>query len=252
MIFWYRRELLTTGLFLSLLIPAPAMAQALYSYLDENGVRVFTNIPPKGHPQDLKVTGVPTPPPAPVFKLPAGKACSSAYDPIIEKYAEQYQINPSLICSMISTESAFNPKAISNKGARGLMQLMPGTASRLGVRDVFDPEDNIRGGSLHMRNLLDQFNNDLALSLAAYNAGENLVQRVQRIPNIKETHDYVRTVTKKYGRKDPTYSAAQPPKPPSTYRWVDRQGVLHLQNTPPVERNDSLTLHLFDSPTTPQ
>ena len=101
---------------------------------------------------------------------------------------------------MIETESDFDSRAVSPKGARGLMQLMPATALRVGVQNSFDPEQNIRGGMQHMRGLLDRFNNDLQLSLAAYNAGENLVQRIGRIPHIRETHNYVRKITKKYGK----------------------------------------------------
>jgi hypothetical protein len=119
------------------------------------------------------------------------------------------------------------------------MQLMPETATQLGVRNAFDPEENIGGGVKHMRYLLDTFNNDLALSLAAYNAGENLVQRVGGIPNIRETHAYVRSITKKFGKKDPTYQVPPPPPPaPSTYRYVDEKGVLHLTNIPPVARSE--------------
>lgn len=223
--------------FLALLVilslPAASHGQALYSYLDESGIRVYTNIPPKAAVRDLKVIGAPVPPPAPAPNpVPA-----TPYDSIIEKYSNQYQVDPSLIHSMIATESGFNAKAVSSKGARGLMQLMPATASRLGVRDVFNPEENIRGGVKHMRNLLDTFSNDLELSLAAYNAGENLVQRVRRIPNIRETHDYVRSITNRYGKKDVTFQAAEPARAPSTFRWVDENGIEHLTNIPPVLRS---------------
>jgi hypothetical protein len=247
------------GIPLILCLPATGLGQALYSYTDENGVRVFTNIPPKGSVRDLKVTGavatdekgaetlISLPSKAPKRAKDAGDALPAApntsivsrFDPIIEKYANQFNLDPSLVRSMIATESAFNPKAVSNKGARGLMQLMPATATRLGVRNSFDPEENIRGGVKHMRSLLDTFNNDLYLSLAAYNAGENLVQRVGRIPNIKETHDYVRSVTRKYGKNEMAVQTAEPPRVPSTFRWVDAKGVLHLTNIPPVQRSDS-------------
>ncbi len=216
------------------IVPAVSYGQALYSYVDKSGVRVFTSTPPSEPVQDLKVTGTPAPPPHPQTAGP-----KTAYDPIIEKYAEQYQLDPALIRSMIATESGFNAKAVSNKGARGLMQLMPSTASRLGVRDAFDPEDNIRGGTKHMRSLLDTFKNDLNLSLAAYNAGENLVQRIGRVPDIKETHDYVRTITKKLGKKDLTGpSDPTSARNTSTYRFLDEKGVLHLTNIPPIARNE--------------
>ena len=226
---------------LILCLPAVSRGQALYSYTDENGVRVFTNIPPTGSVRDLKVTGAVVDERKETGAAPSPPSSTSAitpFDPFIEKYANRYNLDPFLVRSMIATESGFDPKAVSNKGARGLMQLMPATASRLGVRNVFDPEENIRGGTQHMRSLLDTFNNDLNLSLAAYNAGENLVQRVGRIPDIKETHDYIRSVTKRYGKKETTLLIAQPPRTPSTFRWVDQKGVLHLTNIPPVQRSE--------------
>ncbi len=208
-------------------------AQTLYSYTDENGVRIFTNIPPKSPVRDLTVSGRPLPPvqPAPDSQDPV-----SAYDPIINRFAGEYQIDPLLIKSMIAKESGFNPRAVSRKGAQGLMQLMPATAARHGVRNSFDPEENIRGGVKHMRFLLDSFGNDLSLSLAAYNAGENLVQKLGRIPNIPETTDYVRAITKRYGKARMERPEEATLKPPPMYRFLDQNGVLHLTNIPPVPR----------------
>jgi soluble lytic murein transglycosylase-like protein len=138
---------------------------------------------------------------------------------------------------MIATESSFNPKAVSRKGAQGLMQLMPSTAARHGVRDAFDPEDNIRGGMKHMRFLLDTFGNDLTLSLAAYNAGENLVQRLGHIPDFKETHNYVRSIKERYGKNTMSLDSEALAKGPTTFRFVDQNGVLHLTNIPPVQHS---------------
>jgi hypothetical protein len=209
-----------------------SFGQTLYSFIDENGVRHFTNIPPVTHVRDLKITGsVPASSPAP--SPDNTKPKSGAYDPIIEKYASNYQLDASLIRSIIATESGFNAKAVSPKGARGLMQLMPATAARLGVKNSFDPEENIRGGVRHFRSLMDNFGNNLTLSLAAYNAGENLVQRLGRVPNFKETRDYVESVTRRYGRKEMS-AEAQEQNYPSTYRFVDSDGVLHLTNIPPL------------------
>ncbi len=215
------------------------VGQTLYSYLDDSGVRILTNIPPKAPVRDLKLTG---PPPEPAVR-PAAPASSRAraYDPIIEKYAGEYRLDPSLIRLMISKESGFNPKAVSPKGARGLMQLMPATAARHGVRDTLDPDENIRGGMRHMRTLLDTFDNDLALSLAAYNAGENLVQRIGRIPNIRETHDYVRTITEKYGKQTMSLQPEKPAAGPSMFRFADQNGIIHLTNIPPIQREEPET-----------
>jgi hypothetical protein len=214
-----------------LVLGGNSFGQALYSYIDENGTQVFTNIPPVGNVYDLKITGTPLPPPAPAASGPN----STRFDPIIEKYAADYQLDPSLIRSIIATESAFNPKAVSSKGARGLMQLMPATAERLGVKNSFDPEQNIHGGVKHFRLLMNSFNNNLELSLAAYNAGENLVQRLGRVPAIRETREYVQSITKRYGKQADSQAQETPENPP-TFRFVDESGVLHLTNIPPSQQ----------------
>jgi soluble lytic murein transglycosylase-like protein len=207
-----------------------SFSQAMYSYIDENGVLNFTNIPPVTRVFNLKVSGAA---PATETQIPSTKK-SERFTPIIEKYARDYQLDPSLIHSIISTESDFNPKAISPKGAQGLMQLMPATAAQLGVSNSFDPEENIRGGVRHFRWLMDNFKNDLSLSLAAYNAGENLVQRLGRVPEIKETREYVKKVTAKYDKKVLSAPAEDNPPLSRTYRFVDESGVLHLTNIPPA------------------
>jgi hypothetical protein len=210
-------------------------SQTLYAYLDENGTRVFTNIAPTSPVTDLKITGaVPTPAPTP---SPApSNSKSEAYNSIIEKYASDYHLDASLIKSIIATESGFNPKAISPKGARGLMQLMPATAEQLGVSNSFDPEQNIQGGVKHLRSLMDSFNDDISLSLAAYNAGENRVQRLGRIPPIKETQNYVQSVTKLYNKSksEPKPQAQEEVKQPSLFRFIDDSGVLQVTNIPPL------------------
>jgi soluble lytic murein transglycosylase len=205
-----------------------------YTYVDENGVRIYTNIPPKSPVRELVVRGAPPPLP-PGTESPSGTGVVAKYDPIIKKYAGEFKLDPSLIRSMIAKESGFNPKAVSSKGAQGLMQLMPATAARIGVQNPFDPEENIRGGMKHMRSLLDTFNNDLVLSLAAYNAGENLVQRIGRVPNYRETNDYIRSITKKYGRTEMALQP-EPARAPSVFRFTDAKGILHLTNVPPVQR----------------
>lgn len=212
--------------------------QVLYSYVDQNGVQVFTNIPPVGKVSNLKTSGTPEPTPAPAQTTSKGKA--ESFRPLIEKYAADYNLHPSLIHSIIAQESGFNPKAVSPKGAQGLMQLMPATAEMLGVNNSFDPEQNIHGGVRHFRNLMDSFDNDVTLSLAAYNAGENLVRRLGRVPEIRETKNYVKSITKLYNRQ--VASGAKPTDPANeesekyepTYRYVDGAGVLHVTNIPPL------------------
>jgi hypothetical protein len=213
-------------------IPSRIFCQVLYSYLDENGVQHFTNIPPMKRVWNLKITG--SEPALAIQPNVVANPKSEPFVPIIEKYARDYQLDPSLIHSIIKAESNFNPQAVSSKGARGLMQLMPATAARLGVSNSFDPEQNIRGGVRHFRWLMDNFNNNLDLSLAAYNAGENLVQRLGRVPEIKETREYVRKITSQYDKKPLTAQNNNKPQVTPTYRYVDEAGVLHITNVPPI------------------
>lgn len=208
-----------------------SFGQSLYSYVDEDGVQNFTNVPPVNAVWDLKVVGSRISAPAADQFSFNGK--SEAFDPIIEKYALEHRLDPSLIRSIIAAESNFNPRAVSRKGARGLMQLMPATAERLGITNAFDPEENIRGGIQHLRWLMDNFNNDLNLSLAAYNAGENLVTRLGRVPEIKETRDYVRTVTQSYNKSGSEEQTGQGVIYAPAYKFYDATGVLHLTNIPP-------------------
>jgi soluble lytic murein transglycosylase-like protein len=123
---------------------------------------------------------------------------SAQYDRIIRYYGVRYDIDPHLIRAVIRTESAFDARAVSKKGAQGLMQLMPATAKELMVGDPFDPDANINGGTRYLRYLLNTFQQDLRLALAAYNAGPTLVKKKQAIPQIPETVQYVDRVLKYY------------------------------------------------------
>jgi len=126
---------------------------------------------------------------------------SSQYDALIDRYASQHGVDPVLVRAVIVVESNFDPRCVSHKGARGLMQLMPETARRYGVRDIFDVEQNIRGGVRYLADLLELFPNDLSRTLAAYNAGEGAVLRTGGIPPYEETTTYVkRALTVYYGR----------------------------------------------------
>jgi soluble lytic murein transglycosylase len=126
----------------------------------------------------------------------------SKYDPIIERYAKKFRVDPVLVRAVIQVESDFNPNCVSKKGAQGLMQLIPATAKRYKVKNVFDPEENIRGGVNYLRDLLEMFPDNLPRALAAYNAGENAVARHRGIPPYAETQTYVkRAMTVYYGRQ---------------------------------------------------
>lgn len=123
---------------------------------------------------------------------------SQTYDELIRNTAETYGIDPILVKAVMHVESAFDPNARSHKGARGLMQLMPQTARRYGVRDINDPRQNIQAAVLYLRDLMRQFNQNTRLVLAAYNAGEGAVRRYQGVPPFGETQDYIRRVLQYY------------------------------------------------------
>jgi soluble lytic murein transglycosylase-like protein len=119
---------------------------------------------------------------------------------IVEKLAARHDVEPALVDSVIRVESNFNPKAVSNKGAQGLMQLIPSTARRFGVSDVFNPAENIEGGVKYLKHLMQLYNGDLRLALAAYNAGEGAVARWGGIPPYQETRNYVYQVGRRLGQ----------------------------------------------------
>jgi soluble lytic murein transglycosylase-like protein len=173
------------------------------------------------------------------------------YDHHIAAAASAHGVSADLIRAVIQVESAFDYRAISSKGARGLMQLMPATARRLGVTDSFDPRQNIFGGTKYLRWLLDLFEGSVPLALAGYNAGENAVTRYKGIPPYKETLNYVRKVqsllsshtgllafspASRSGRGSTARASKQrvvPARPSTYYKWKDRQGMLHVAQSPP-------------------
>jgi soluble lytic murein transglycosylase-like protein len=186
-------------LFFSFLFAVNCSA-GIYRYVDENGVIHFTNCP-----RDPKFKLYIRESNEDVGNESAGFYVkdSAQYDSLISEFSKKYQVDFALIKAMIRAESGFNPLAISRKGAKGLMQLMPETASRMNVSNVFNPRENIEGGVRHFKNLLSLFDNDVRLSLAAYNAGENLVAELRSIPPYRETVDYVRKVLSYYQSYSP-------------------------------------------------
>lgn len=160
----------------------------IYRYQDPEGVVHLTNIPTEPDiPYVLVIKEKRV-----IFKL---KGDVASYDSLIAKASERYRIDPALVKAVIKAESNFNHRAVSPVGARGLMQLMPATAATLQVTDSFHPESNIDGGVRYLRYLMNLFNGNLPLVLAAYNAGENTVLRYNnRIPPFHETQTYVKRV----------------------------------------------------------
>ena len=124
----------------------------------------------------------------------------------------RYKVDADLISSVIAVESNFDPKAVSRKNASGLMQLLPETAARLGVKDIFNPQENIDAGTRYLRELLETYNNDVALALAAYNAGPEKVQLYGRVPPYAETISYVRRVKRGY-EQNKSKAPAKTPTP---------------------------------------
>jgi len=168
----------------------------IYSFVDAAGVTHFSNVPVDKRYRLLLATPVEArAQPRPGKWL----AKSTLYDPMIERAARSAAVRPELVRAVIVVESAFNPRALSKRGAQGLMQLRPATARRYGVSDAFDPEQNITAGAHYLRDLMARFGNDLELTLAAYNAGEDAVERYGRsIPPFSETRHYVPDVMRVY------------------------------------------------------
>jgi len=154
------------------------------------------------------------------------------FEQLVETTAGRFQVDPGLIQAIIRVESDYDPKAVSSKGAMGLMQLIPETAQRFGVANPFDPRQNVEGGTGYLRYLLDHFGGDLSLSLAAYNAGEHSVERWGGIPAFPETQSYVRKVTTVYRNGNAATARKAPPRPPAApiVTYVDGHGVVHYTN----------------------
>ena len=162
-----------------------------------------------------------------------------AIQALVEKTANDYNVNPALVNSVISVESGFNPTAVSWKGAQGIMQLMPATARRFGVSDAFDVKQNVEGGVRYLRFLQDTFKDD-QLAIAAYNAGEGAVTKYNGIPPYRETIDYVKKVGQQLEAakqkkaeaqpKAPAVDAQPPPedKQPQLATYIDEHGRLHM------------------------
>jgi len=208
----------------------PTHAQ-IASYVDEHGKLIFINADPPAHQSaprpahrqstlGLLRTG------AAGLALPPDRL-----DRVVRQAAEHNKLDPNLVKAVIGVESGGNPTAVSSKGALGLMQLAPSTAQRFGVGDVFDPAQNVEGGARYLRTLLNRYNGNLEKALAAYNAGENAVERSGGVPNYPETRAYVQRVTESYFRPGPNrltalWSAPQRP----VRRTVDSSGRVVFKN----------------------
>lgn len=192
------RRMELAGTLLALSMAAIAAHADIYSFTDEQGVTHLSNVPADGRYQVL-LRSAPETSEAGARISPAMLARSVEFDDIIDTAAAQTSVEAALLRAVIAVESAFDPDAVSKKGARGLMQLMPATARAYGASNVHDPAQNIQAGALYLRDLLKRYENDLELVLAAFNAGEAAVERHgRRIPPFAETRRYVPHVLRVY------------------------------------------------------
>jgi soluble lytic murein transglycosylase len=173
-------------LLLCLAHPAPA---DIYQYVDKRGTIHFTNVPTNTRYK--------------LFRQEKNRLAmveTTRYDGLIKEISRRYDVHPALVKAVIKAESGFDPNAVSKKGAQGLMQLMPETVYDLKVYDPFHPRDNINGGVKFLKQLMSRFNNNLPLTLAAYNAGPEVVAKYEDIPPYEETQHYVRKVLRYFDR----------------------------------------------------
>jgi soluble lytic murein transglycosylase-like protein len=217
----------------SLALPRAAKAQ-IASLTDESGRRMFVNADPPA----AKLS--PAKPRTTIYmrgeisflgaNRPAVSLDRDGAEKLVREAAERHRVDPALVRAVIETESNWNPAAMSPKGAAGLMQLIPTTAQRFGVNDAFNPKQNVDAGVRYLKLLLERYNGNLDLALAAYNAGEGAVDRAHGVPGFRETRNYVQRVQDAYfrpgsGRLDGAYIRANP-----IHRVVDANGRIIFTN----------------------
>jgi hypothetical protein len=211
----------------------------IYRSVDENGVVCYTDVPLSKASERIIKTETLSPAQSDGTK---GEAKKKEFHSIVNEKAAKYELDPSLIHAVIKTESNGNPYAVSRKGAQGLMQLMPSTANDLQVRNPFDPDENIDGGTRYLKYLIEKFRGDLTLALAAYNAGPKTVEKSGQVPRIPETKQYVKKVLSLYnGRTYLPVSEASPAAPPKErpepiYRILTEDGTIMFTNSPLTKR----------------
>lgn len=217
-----RKRALIWGVALTFLASASAYAE-MYMYTDEAGVVVFTDLPNR-KAVNLKQ-----------YNKKRVSLSSADYQEIIRRSAERYGLDHKLINAVVRVESNFDEYAISRQGALGLMQLMPSTASQLGVYNPFSPEQNIDGGVRYLKDLIERFDGDLRLALAAYNAGPTAVEKYGDVPPIPETQNYLKKISSHYSLKPGTASQKRRP----VYRLVLKDGTILYTNSKQALANAS-------------
>jgi len=208
------------------LIPRPADAQ-IYAWRDVNGTLVLSD---RKLNDGAMTYSVPETEGIRTTRTPAPQY-THAYDALVQEHASRHSLRPELVRAVIQVESGFNPQARSPKGAMGLMQLMPDTARQLGVRNAFDPAENIRGGCAYLRQLLDRYHGNEELALAAYNAGADAVDRHGKtVPPFRETQDYVKKVSRITGT---TRAETNRRVIYKTFEIVDGRAIPHYSSRKP-------------------
>ncbi len=215
----------------TLLMALSTVSADIYKYVDENGVVCYTDTPYGKKVQQVIADRKP-----PAAEQPtAGIIFPKDYSQYIQNSAAKYNLEPELIKAVIKTESNGNHRAVSRKGARGLMQLMPSTAMDMNVSNPFDPEQNIEGGTRYLRYLLERFNGNMTLALAAYNSGPGTVEKYGKVPPISETQQYVKRVfnlykgKRSYALSDQAAAAPLEKKAPM-YRILLEDGTILFTN----------------------
>lgn len=217
----------------SLLFIAPTASADIFKYTDENGVTCYTDAP-LGKKNQKVVAEKSNKVIPDEKKVEKSLAVNADYSRYVQKSAQKYEIEPELIHAVIRTESNGNHRAVSKKGAMGLMQLMPSTASDMNVGNPFNPEENIEGGTRYLRSLIEKFNGNLTLAIAAYNSGPKTVERYGNVPPISETRHYVNSVLALYNGKR-HYDVSGPVeddqvRPAPMYKVVLEDGTILFTN----------------------
>ncbi len=215
-------------------LPAAQAADRIAAYLDSRGRVVFVNqarIPstPKQAPAASGQARTAARPNLGSSNPGSSNPASSNLDRMIQRSARRHQVDPDLVRAIVRVESNYNPYAVSSRGAQGLMQLIPATARRFGVRDAFDPSANLEGGIRYLKHLMELYDGDLELVLAAYNAGENAVRRYNGVPPYRETRNYLRKISQIYPLGGPLNW--QKRGAPEIMKFVDSKGIVHFSNT---------------------